>query len=130
MEENTVLVDCDAGRRLGCGNLCCQLMVMLSMEDLEHGLEPQSSLSGLLKQDLDGYCHYLDRDSKRCTVWDKRPLACRLYNCNNDPKLQAVMRHGFESFTKCIAQAEKIARTEWIEVPLVDLEKTKPPEDT
>lgn len=123
MDPTTVLVDCEAGRRLGCGNLCCRLMVALSLDDIINGLEPQSSISGLLKQDRDGYCHYLDRDTMRCTVWDIRPLACRLYNCNSDPKLQAVMRHGFESFTKAIAQAQEIPREEWTSVPLLAAEE-------
>jgi len=120
MDENTVLVDCEAGRRLKCGNLCCQLMVMLSNEDIMNGLEPQSSLSGVLKQERDGYCSYLDRDDQRCTVWDKRPLVCRLYNCNTDPKLQAVMRHGFHSFTRTIEEMKQIPQDEWVLVPLLD----------
>ena len=120
METKGVLVDCEAGRRLGCGNLCCRLMVALSPEDIESGLQVQSPISGLLKQDRDGYCHYLDRESWRCTIWERRPLPCRLYNCNNDPKLQVMLREGFTSFSRAIEAAKKIPREEWTPVPLLE----------
>ncbi len=124
MSEHDVLVDCEAGRRLGCDNLCCRLMVGLTPADLEAGLEPQSPLSGLLKQDIDGRCHYLDRENWRCTIWDKRPLPCRLYDCNQDPKLQVVLKEGFTSFTRAIALAKEIPEDEWTAVPLLPPDAT------
>ena len=120
-DDVTVLVDCEAGRRMGCDTLCCRLMVGLSADDIAAGLEPQSEISGLLKQDPDGFCHYLDRATMRCSVWDKRPLLCRLYNCNNDPKLQAVLREGFKSFTQAIKTSKTIPPDAWQQIPLLDL---------
>lgn len=98
-------------------------MVPVSGDDVVNGLELQSPISGLLKQDLDGYCHYLDRHSMRCSVWDKRPLVCRLYDCNQDPPLQAVLREGFQAFTQVIATSKSIAKEDWLQIPLVDENK-------
>jgi len=119
------VVDCEVGRRLGCGTLCCQLFVPLSINELLRGLQPQSPLSTLLRQEADGYCTYLDRASQRCTVWHDRPLVCRRYDCNADPKLQVVLREGKTSFKRLIEQAKLIPREQWRSIPL----RAQPPDD-
>lgn len=119
--DGTVLLDCDRGRTMSCGNLCCRLMVMLTGEEMARGLLTQSPMSGLLKQGLDGFCHYLDRETQRCSIFEQRPLICRLYNCNTDPKLQVMMRQGFTSFTAMLDEMKKNPpREQWLQIPLID----------
>jgi uncharacterized protein len=114
----TVVVDCEAGRRMGCRTLCCQLFVPLSLNEMRRGLQAQTPYSTLLKQEPDGYCTYLDRANHRCTVWRERPVVCRRYNCNADPKLQVVLREGMTSFGRLIEQAKRIPRDQWQQIPL------------
>lgn len=117
-DVGTVVVDCQVGRRMGCKTLCCQLFVPLSINELVRGLRPQSPLSTLLRQEADGYCTYLDRTDHRCTIWHDRPLVCRRYDCNHDPKLQVVLREGMTSFKRLIEQAKLIPREQWQLIPL------------
>ncbi|MBN2361249.1 MAG: YkgJ family cysteine cluster protein [Deltaproteobacteria bacterium] len=119
VKRGTVLVDCAAGQRMGCELLCCRLFVPLSLEEMAAGLQTQSPLSNLLRQEPDGFCCYLDRATRRCTIWQRRPLVCRRYNCNDDPKLQVVLREGFTSFGRLIEQSKLIPRDRWQSIPLL-----------
>lgn len=40
-----------------------------------------------------GMCVHLDPDNHRCTIWNERPRACRDFDCNQDYRLQIVLRH-------------------------------------
>ena len=105
---------------MGCHTLCCRLFVGLSFDDIDAGLQEQSPQSMLLKQEKDGFCTYLGRDDHRCTVWDRRPLACRMYDCNKDPKLQVMLREGYTSFGRAIEVAKTIDPADYIMIPLLD----------
>jgi len=43
----------------------------------------------------DGWCAALDRDSMRCTIYDRRPLICREFELGSDDCLEE--RKGTES---------------------------------
>jgi Fe-S-cluster containining protein len=67
-----------------CGNCkacCCKLEVMLMGEDdipMQHTL--QDSWGGWIMRrrvDGDGWCTALDRNSMRCTIYERRPEICR-----------------------------------------------------
>jgi hypothetical protein len=74
--------------QIGCRNMCCrQLVVTLAQEDLDDGLETQPPFVDVLKKSAAGVCNYLDRATGDCTVWERRPLACRVYDCQQDPRL-------------------------------------------
>jgi Fe-S-cluster containining protein len=62
-----------------CQACCCQLQVILMphddppahlVETEEHGLDVMRRLD-------DGWCVALDRDTYRCTIYERRPQVCR-----------------------------------------------------
>jgi len=57
-------------------------------------------------KDPDGLCTYLDRESMGCSVWEKRPSICKIYDCNHDPLLKIVLRDGFHSLTQLVTTPE------------------------
>jgi hypothetical protein len=123
------IIDCDAGRRLGCGTFCCRLLVRF-YEDERGPSVNGSTPKGCVDKALDGLCIHLDRNTHRCAIWDKRPRVCREYDCNHDYLLQVAIRIG----VKNIAQLSKdslrvqIPRECFIKVPGCDCdgdEKTR-----
>lgn len=92
----TTVLDCDEGRRLGCATFCCRLIVRLDPDDVQ--LDPEGRRKNCVDKDpVDGLCVHLDRETMRCSIWERRPRVCRAYNCNEDPQLQVVLRDGFKS---------------------------------
>ena len=93
LEQNcTVKCDCQ------CGNCCERLMVEASFRDAER--EPRIKQECKTLRDLEepiGYylndsannyaCHFFDRETRRCTIYDTRPAICRIFNCDEE-------RHG------------------------------------
>jgi Fe-S-cluster containining protein len=77
-----------------CGNCCEALILEVSLRDAER--EPRiKSECGTLKgftDDVEGYllndpgngyaCHFFDRTRRLCTIYDTRPLMCRLFDCD------------------------------------------------
>jgi len=102
MMENTCLVDCEAGRRLGCSTFCCRLIVRLTADDTARGVPGVSPPMRCIPKDADGYCVHLDRIANQCRIWESRPQVCRDYDCNSDELLQVVIRHGFKSLTDVV----------------------------
>lgn len=35
-------------------------------------------------------CTFLDRETNRCTIYETRPLTCRLSDCDNDGREQLI----------------------------------------
>jgi Fe-S-cluster containining protein len=64
-------------------------------QDIKEGFQWDPARPYVLARGPDGYCLYLDRRSRTCSVWDKRPIRCRLYNCEGDvclaEKVQAAL---------------------------------------
>ena len=100
------LIDCEAGRRLGCATFCCRLIVRLSESERKSGRYGPAEKNCLDKSLEDGLCVHLDRDTERCTIWETRPRICREYSCNGDPMLEAAINHG----VKNIVQLSKAAQ--------------------
>lgn len=92
--SKTCLVDCDAGRRMGCATFCCRMLVRLQPDEMEPG-DGVTPPKGFIDKDLEGYCIHFDQGSGRCNNWEKRPKICREYECNSDFMLQVVLREGF-----------------------------------
>jgi hypothetical protein len=44
-----------------------------------------------------GLCVNLDPETQLCQTWDRVPRWCAEYDCNEDPRLQVVLQHGFTS---------------------------------
>jgi hypothetical protein len=78
---------------IGCQVLCCQrFMVILSQEDLDDGLEVHAPFIDVLKRAPGGACQYLDEVDRTCTVWERRPLECRIFDCRIDTRFEALLK--------------------------------------
>ena len=85
--------DCSA-----CAAPCCRapFRSWLSYRERTSGLyeydmiEPDYGLSAL--KQVDGKCVYLDPETYRCKVYDKRPQTCRDYGCSNDSRVTEDMQ--------------------------------------
>lgn len=95
-EDREVHVDCDEGRRLGCGTFCCSLIVRYAPDEVVVDAAGQRKAC-VDKDKTTGACVHLDREHFGCAIWEERPRVCRQYDCNDDPLLQVVLRDGFRS---------------------------------
>lgn len=101
----TRLIDCDAGRRMGCQSFCCRMLVRLKTHEREPTYD-ESPAKSFVDKDEKGYCVHFDKQSSLCRIWDKRPEVCREYECNTDFLLQVALR---ESFNNIVELAKKAA---------------------
>lgn len=108
---DTVIVDCEKGREMGCSTFCCRLLVRLKPHEMEQS-DGQTAAKGFVDKDEEGYCIHADKETGRCGIWENRPEVCREYTCNDDFMLQVVLREGFKNI------AETAKRTVTIYVPL------------
>ncbi|MHB1216241.1 MAG: YkgJ family cysteine cluster protein [Thiobacillus sp.] len=74
----------DPGATLSCATCeacCCRLEVMLMGEDdVPARLTVQDQWGGWVMRRLgDGWCAALDRNTLRCTIYERRPNVCREY---------------------------------------------------
>jgi Fe-S-cluster containining protein len=87
--EGTVEIDCENRMPL-CRGACCRLSFALSVQDLEEGdVKWELGRPYMIRRGADGYCHHLDREHKRCGIYDKRPVVCRAYDCRKDKRIWA-----------------------------------------
>ncbi len=116
-----VVIDCEAGRRLGCKTYCCCLLVRLEENERvpsTDGLPPKS----FVEKDPSGYCIHLDRETSRCRIWDQRPKVCRDYDCNSDILLQIVLRDGFNSLITLVTATPPPSYKPRIKIPSIESE--------
>lgn len=86
-----LLFDCDCLEALPyCHAQCCSLkgIVVLPQEegiDLENSPYPLVFNDNMnfweLQKGADGYCNCLNRETRRCNVYDHRPATCREFHC-------------------------------------------------
>ncbi len=64
-----------------CAACCCRLEVMLMGADaVPNRFTAEDAWGGTVMRRLDdGWCAALDRDSMRCTIYERRPDVCRDY---------------------------------------------------
>jgi hypothetical protein len=80
-------IDC-ANRVDLCKAACCRLPFALSKEDVEEGvIRWDLGRPYVIKQDQDGACTHLDRQTLGCGVYRQRPIPCRGYDCRNDKRI-------------------------------------------
>jgi Fe-S-cluster containining protein len=71
-----------------CKARCCRLNFPLSFQDLDEGtVQWDYGLPYIVRKSAAGSCVHNDADSKRCTIYDKRPSSCRRYDCRNDRRI-------------------------------------------
>ena len=122
MESTThqaINVDCDAGRRLGCGTFCCRLLVRLKSHEMSPAGD-RGAAKGFVDKNAAGYCVHFDRDSSLCRIWEQRPETCREYDCNGDFLLQVALREPFENIADLAQRASTayIPKECYLRVPL------------
>lgn len=113
------LVDCDAGRALGCASFCCRLIVRLGPGERDPSRPDEPAKHCVDKDRKDGLCVLFDRETQACTAWDRRPTTCREYDCNGDPLLQVVLRDGYHSLTALII-APHVPPADHVAIPRLD----------
>lgn len=85
------LLDCDAGRALGCKSFCCRLLVRLE-EHERNEIDPTTHrLKGYVDKKENGACLHQNEETGLCENWENRPKICREYDCNYDKLLQVVL---------------------------------------
>lgn len=114
MDAHEELIDCDAGRRLGCATFCCRLLVRVQPGDDVPGHAGRSCVD---KDPATGRCVFQDPHDSRCTIWPRRPRVCAAYECNSDPLLQVVLRDGFVSLTRLVKAPPPSQHHPWLRVP-------------
>lgn len=109
--------NCTNGQSVGCRTYCCRLIVRLTPQEQQY-FYPEPNSPHSLPKDADGYCTYLDRENSQCKIWEHRPQACREFNCNEDHKLQFVLRYGEINIVSLAMMAARktIPQYKWIEV--------------
>ncbi|MGE0533463.1 MAG: YkgJ family cysteine cluster protein [Pirellulales bacterium] len=92
--ERNCMVKCSCR----CGDCCSgRLLIEVSLRDAERepriakeegpvyeGLSGDRQLIGYILNGKDAACIFLDRRTKLCTIYETRPLVCRVYNCDTD----------------------------------------------
>jgi Fe-S-cluster containining protein len=90
--EQTCSVSCECR----CGNCCERLFLEASLRDAER--EPRISAECGVIRDFDdevtGYvlddrsnqtaCHFFNRELRLCTIYETRPMMCRVFNCDEE----------------------------------------------
>ena len=78
-------IDCAARIPL-CGARCCSFEVTLSAQDVAEREIPFDLTRPYALPRTDGRCVCMDADGA-CTVYERRPGACRAYDCRHDPRV-------------------------------------------
>jgi Fe-S-cluster containining protein len=87
--DGAVQIDCENRLSL-CRGACCRLSFALTVQDLEEGaVKWELGRPYMVRRDADGYCHHLEREHKRCGVYEQRPIVCRSYDCRKDKRIWA-----------------------------------------
>jgi Fe-S-cluster containining protein len=90
-----------------CGKCCRRLIIEVGLEDAAR--EPRigergspifapTELTGSGERELEGYllngkdlaCVFLDKDTNLCTIYETRPLTCRLFDCDGEGREQLI----------------------------------------
>lgn len=81
-------IDCAARLHL-CNARCCTFEFDLSAQDLrEGGIEHDPRVPYRIRQRADGYCAH-NGGGHTCTIYVRRPAACRRFDCRNDATIWA-----------------------------------------
>jgi Fe-S-cluster containining protein len=85
--EGAVEIDCE-NRIALCRGACCRLSFALTVQDLEEGhVRWDLGRPYMIRHDDDGYCHHVERATKRCGIYESRPVVCRAYDCRKDKRI-------------------------------------------
>lgn len=126
-QSDTVFVDCEAGRRMGCATFCCRLLVRLKPHEMKKE-DGETVAKGFVDKDETGICIHLNRKTWGCNIWETRPQTCREYDCNSDFLLQVVLREGFTNIADIARKSATayIPKETYLRIPVLE----QKPEDS
>src|SRR2546421_6276826 len=59
-------------------DVCSSDLFALTVQDLEEGrVKWDLGRPYMIRHDADGYCHHVERETKRCGIYENRPVVCR-----------------------------------------------------
>lgn len=70
-----------------CKARCCSFRFALSRQDLDAGVVRWDYEEPYMIAQRDGYCSHIERPGMGCTVYDHRPVPCRLFDCREDRRI-------------------------------------------
>ncbi len=87
LESQSVTIDCENRLHL-CKARCCTFRFFLTKQDLKEGAaEWDYGNPYWIKQENDGYCTHIDRQTLFCKIHNMRPATCRAYDCRDDKRV-------------------------------------------
>ncbi len=106
-----------------CTGLCCRAEASwkaVPLTKAEQEREPFKSISVPSKEhpeqvvfyfdETDGCCRFLDRVTRRCTIYHERPEACRRFDCRTQPWMSPFFKDN-PQMLKVISDWEKAGAT-------------------
>ena len=89
-----------------CRASCCRIPFALSKQDINEGLiRWELGQPYLIAHGQDGYCEHFDRRKFGCSVYERRPVPCRGFDCSRDDRIWS----DFENMTP----KPEILRDDW-----------------
>jgi Fe-S-cluster containining protein len=85
-QQESPPVDCAALFHL-CGARCCGMEVTLSAQDVADGVPYRIDVPYSLPRDAQTKRCVCMTEGGACTIYDKRPHTCRVYDCRNDKRV-------------------------------------------
>ena len=89
-------VTLDCARRIHvCRAACCRLPFALSKQDIREGIVHwELGQPYMIAHDGNGTCCHLDPETRRCTIWEHRPVPCRGFDCRKDKRIWLDYENG------------------------------------
>lgn len=103
------LLDCDAGRALGCKSFCCRLLIRLEKHERTEIDPVTNRAKGYIGKKENGTCLHQDEETGLCQNWENRPKNCREYDCNYDKLLQIVLKSNATSIASWMKESVNVA---------------------
>ena len=75
-----------------CRTICCR-NALIALFPCEIG-KLKEGIQGFLKSNNDKWCYYFDNNGRNCSIYDKRPIICRIFFCNFMRKKLTVNNYG------------------------------------
>jgi Fe-S-cluster containining protein len=79
-------IDCESRKHI-CHTACCGFTFSLSIQDIHEGVRWNLANPFVSVRGDNGYCVHWQPDGMRCSLYERRPLSCRTYDCRNDPRI-------------------------------------------
>lgn len=100
MAPDLVAADLAEYNCINCKAPCCRLAVRLTTIEIRSGTylhtltrESNGDIGAYIPQTKEGNCMYRCVEEGICTIYQRRPLVCRGYTCENDPRIDNTCKY-------------------------------------